>query len=213
MTILQNFLRTQGLQTTPIERHKQVSERYSLAELMPHDCNERQISNVYRSTEYGRVGFSGKTYTEKYYPKGRYFPDIDSYDKECQCPIFRTESWNPENEWNTLYSGEYLNDSTPVKVLRLRVLVKPLYQMESEYKNITHQYSNLPVMRHAFMFTSKLLAYYYENYQWVRWNFNIPHYNENKNITRNNESILPCYLNPILRNKFVFISPFKLEER
>jgi len=98
LTILQNFLRTQGLQTTPIERHKQVIKRYSLAELMPHDCNERQISNVYRSTEYGKVGFSGKTDTEKYYLKGRYFPDIDSCDKECQCPIFRTEIWNPENE-------------------------------------------------------------------------------------------------------------------
>ena len=109
--------------------------------------------------EQGKVGFSGKTYTEKYYPKGRYFPDIDSYDKECQCPIFRTETQNPENEWNTLYSGEYLNDSTPVEVLRLRVLVKPQYQMESEYNNITHKYSNIPVMRDAFMFTSKLLAH------------------------------------------------------
>jgi len=47
LTILQNFLRTQGLQTTPIERHKQESKRYSLAELMPHDCDERQILNVY----------------------------------------------------------------------------------------------------------------------------------------------------------------------
>jgi len=57
-----------------------------------------------------------------------------------------------------------LNNSTPVEVLRLRVLVKPQYQMESEYNNITHKYSNIPVMRDAFMFTSKLLAYYYENY-------------------------------------------------
>jgi len=80
LPILQNFLPTQGLQTTPIERHKQVSKRYLLAELMPHDCNERQISNVYRSTEYGKVGLGGKTYAEKYYPKGRYFPDTDSYD-------------------------------------------------------------------------------------------------------------------------------------
>jgi len=47
LTIVQNFLRTQGLQTTPIERHKQVIKRYSLAELMPHHCNEKQISNVY----------------------------------------------------------------------------------------------------------------------------------------------------------------------
>ena len=124
LTILQNFLRTQGLQTIPIERYKQVSKCHSLAELMPHECNERQISNVYRSKEYDNIGFSGKTYTEKYYPKGRYFPDIDSYAKECLCPIFRTETWNPETKWNTLYSGEYLNDSTPVEVLKLRVLVK-----------------------------------------------------------------------------------------
>jgi len=168
LTILQNFLRTQGLQTIPIERYKQVSKCHSLAELMPHECNERQISNVYRSKEYDNIGFSGKTYTEKYYPKGRYFPDIDSYAKECLCPIFRTETWNPETKWNTLYSGEYLNDSTPVEVLKLRVLVKLQYKMESEYNNITHKYSNIPVMRDAFMFTSKLLAYYYENYQWVR---------------------------------------------
>jgi len=29
LTILQNFLRTQGLQTVPIERYKQVSRRYT----------------------------------------------------------------------------------------------------------------------------------------------------------------------------------------
>jgi len=46
LTIIQNFLRTQGLQTTPIERYKQVRKRYSLAELVPHKCNKRQISNV-----------------------------------------------------------------------------------------------------------------------------------------------------------------------
>jgi len=85
--------------------------------------------------------------------------------------------------------------------------------MESEYNNITHQYSNIPVMRDAFMFTSKLLAYYYETYHWVRWNFNISHYNKHKITKKNNESIQPCYLNPTLRNKFVFISPFKLEEQ
>ena len=137
LTILQNFLRTQGLQTTPIERYKQVRKRYSLAELMPHECNERQISNVYRSNEYYKVGFSGKTYTGKYYPKGRYFPNIDSYDKECLCPILRTETWNPETKWNMLCSGEYLNDSTPVEVLKLRVLVKPQYKMESDRNTIT----------------------------------------------------------------------------
>jgi len=70
-------------------------------------------------------------------------------------------------KWNMLYSGEYLNDSTPFEIFKLRVLVKPQYQMESEYNNITHKYDNIPVMRDAFMFTSKLLAYYYENYQWV----------------------------------------------
>jgi len=58
-----------------------------------------------------------------------------------------------------------------------------------------------------------LLAYYYEDYQWVRLNFNISHYNKHKNITRNNESTLPSYLNPTLRNKFVFIPPFKLEDQ
>jgi len=136
LTIIQNFLRTQGLQTKPI---KQVRKRYSLAELMPHKCNKGQISNVYRSKEYGKFGFSGKTYTEKYYPKGRYFPDVDSCDKECLCPIFRTETWNPEKKWNMLYSGEYLNDSTLVEVLKLRVLVKPQYRMESEYNNITYK--------------------------------------------------------------------------
>jgi len=85
--------------------------------------------------------------------------------------------------------------------------------MESEYNNITYKYSNIPVMKDAFMFTSKLLAYYYENYQCVRWNFNISHYNKHKNITRSNESILSCYFNPTLRNKFVFIPPFKPEEQ
>jgi len=213
LTISHNFLRTQGLQTTPIERYKQVCKRYSSTELMAHKCNERQISNVYWSKKYGKVGFSGKTYTEKYYPKGKYFPDIDSYDKECLCPIFRTETWNPETKWNMLYSGEYLNDSTVVEALKPTVLLKLQYNMELEYNNITHKYSNIPVMWDAFMFTSKLLTYYYENYQWIRWNFKISHYNKQKTTTKSYESVPPCYLNPTLRNKLVFIPPFKLEEQ
>ena len=69
------------------------------------------------------------------------------------------------------------------------------------------------MMRDAFMFTSKLLVYYYENYQWVRWNFKISHYQKNRTTTRCNESVPPYYLDPILRNKFVFVPPFKLEEQ
>ena len=60
----------------PIERYQQVSRCYTLADLIPHQGNEKYISKVYQSKEYG------KTYTEKYYPKGRYFPDVDSYDKK-----------------------------------------------------------------------------------------------------------------------------------
>jgi len=87
LTILQNFLRTQGLQTIPVERYQQVSRRCTLAELMPHQCNEKHISNVYQSKEYGKVVFSGKTYTEKYYPKRKYFPDVNSYDKNV-CVLY-----------------------------------------------------------------------------------------------------------------------------
>jgi len=133
LTILQNFLQTQGLQTTPIERNKQVLKRYLLADLMPYKCNEKQISNVYQSKEYGKIGFSGKTYTEKYYPKGKYFPDVDSYDEKCMCPVFRDEKWNPEIKWNTVYPGEYSNDTAAIEVLRLRVIGKRRYKLQSNF--------------------------------------------------------------------------------
>jgi len=142
---------------------------------MPYKCNEKHISNVYQSKEYGKIGFSGKTYTEKYYPKGKYFPDVDSYDKKYTCPVFRDEKWNPKIKWNIIYSGEYLSDTAAVEVLRLRVIVKRRYNLQSNFRNMTYYYNQIPDMRDAFLFTSNLLAYCYERYQWVSWNFNVSH--------------------------------------
>jgi len=214
LTTLQNFLRTQGLQTKPSERHKQVHKHYPLAALMPYKCNERQISNVYQSKEYGKIGFSGRTYTEKYYPKGKYFPD--SYDKKCICPVFRDEQWNPEIKWTTVYSGEYLNDTAAVEVLRSKAIVKRRCNLQYTFNYITYCYNQIPNMRDAFLFTSHLLAYYYECYQWVSWNFNVSHYKNftYKNLTHtspNTNPVPPCYLNPEIHDKFVYIPPFKLE--
>ena len=175
---------------------------------MPHKCNEKHISNIYQSKEYGKVGFSGKTYIEKYDPKEKYFPDVDSYDKNCMCPVFRDEKWNPENKWNTVYSGEYLNDTAAVEVLRLRVIVKRRYNLLSNFKNISYHFNQIQDMRDAFLFTSNLLAYYYERYQWVSWNFNVSHYKNftYKNLTHISQytnPVPPCYLNSIT-NLFIF---------
>jgi len=185
---------------------------------MPYKCNERQISNKYQSKEYGKIGFRGKTYTEKYYTKGRYFPDVESYDKKCICPVFRDEKWNPEIKWNNVYSGEYLNGTAAVEVLRLRVIVKRRYNLQSNFRNIAYYYNQIPDMRDAFLFTSNLLAYYYERYHWVSWNFNVSHYKNftYKNLTHTSQytnPVPPCYLNPELHNKFVYIPPFKLERQ
>jgi len=73
-------------------------------------------------------------------------------------------------------------------------------------------------MGDAFLFTSHLLAYYYERSQWVSWNFNISHYKNftYKNLTHtppNTNPVPPCYLNLKLHNKFVYIPPFKLERQ
>ena len=185
---------------------------------MPYKCNERQISNKYQSKEYGKIGFRGKTYTEKYCTKGRYFPDVESYDKKCICPVFRDEKWNPEIKWNNVYSREYLNGTAAVEVLRLRVIVKRRYNLQSNFRNIAYYYNQIPDMRDAFLFTSNLLAYYYERYHWVSWNFNVSHYKNftYKNLTHTSQytnPVPPCYLNPELHNKFVYIPPFKLERQ
>jgi len=71
-------------------------------------------------------------------------------------------------------------------------------------------------MRDAFLFTSNLLAYYYECYQWVSWNFKVSHYKNfiYKNLTHISQYINPVpqrYLNPELHDKFVDIPPFKME--
>jgi len=73
-------------------------------------------------------------------------------------------------------------------------------------------------MGDAFLFTSHLLAYYYERSQWVSWNFNISHYKNftYKNLTHtppNTNPVPPCSLNLKLHNKFVYIPPFKLERQ
>ena len=72
------------------------------------------------------------------------------------CPIFRDEKWNPEIKWNITYSGEYINDTAAVEVLRLRVIVKRRYNLISYFRNISYHFNQVQDMKDALLFTSNL---------------------------------------------------------
>jgi len=63
---------------------------------MTHVFNLSKIDSVTKSPQYGSVGFQNKTYTQKYFPQGRYYNSIQEFDQYCTCPFTRQIIWNPD---------------------------------------------------------------------------------------------------------------------
>ena len=113
-TVLNN-LHTLAHETTQIPKQQQVSRQMPLHTLVPHACDLSKIDSITESTQYGLVGFQSKTYTQQYFPQGRFYNSIQEFDQHCTCPFTRQISWNPESNWTTSKSGEALHKTTEVK--------------------------------------------------------------------------------------------------
>ena len=83
-------LHQNGYSTPSIPASMQVSTNFSLHSLMPQPCNLSRIDSYTISSQYGLVGFQSKTYTEEYFPQGKYYHSIEEYDSHCTCPYTRT---------------------------------------------------------------------------------------------------------------------------
>jgi len=74
-TVLHNF-QTLRYETTQIPKQQQVSRQIPLHTLMPHACKLSKIDSVSRFPQYVLVGFQSETYTQRYFPQGRYYKTI-----------------------------------------------------------------------------------------------------------------------------------------
>jgi len=118
-TVLYN-LQTLGYETTQIPKQQQVIRQIPLHTLMPHACKFSKIDSVSRFPQYGLVGFQSETYTQRYFPQGRYYKNICEYDQQCICPYTREIVWDPEITWTTLQSGEALNKNNGIEVIKFK---------------------------------------------------------------------------------------------
>jgi len=76
---------------------------------MPHTGNFSKIDSAFRFKQYGVVGFQSETYTQRFFPKGRYYKNIREHDQHCTCPFTREIIWDPEITRTILQSGEALS--------------------------------------------------------------------------------------------------------
>ena len=96
---------------------------------MPHACEISKIDSVTKFSQYGLVGFQSETYTQRYFPQGKYYRTIQEYDQHCTCPYTREIIWNPETNWTTLRSGEALHKNNRIEVIKFKTSRKMRYQI------------------------------------------------------------------------------------
>jgi len=122
-TVLNN-LHTLGYETTHIPRQQQVSRQIPLHTLMSQACDRSKIYSVTKSTQYGLVGFQSKTYTQQYFPQGRYYNSIQEFGQHCTCPFTQQISWNPESNWTTFRVREALHKNNRIEVVKFKMVTK-----------------------------------------------------------------------------------------
>jgi len=163
----------------------QVSNNFSLHSLMPHNCNLSRIDSYTVSTQYGLVGFQSKTSTEKYFPQGKYYHSIDEYDKHCTCPYTRTFTWNPEANWTTLYSSEFLQRTNRMEVIQFKTLQKLDYRIPFTARDQFYEMGEIDVIENIYLkeisaILPIIISSFYETSIWVKWKLQVTH-----NLTEN----------------------------
>ena len=189
-SILLRKLQQNGYTTTSIPTTMQVSNNFSLHSLMPHKCNLSRIDSYTVSTQYGLVGFQSKTYTEEYFPQGKYYQSIEEYDKHCTCPYTRIFTWNPEANWTTLYSSEFLRQTNRMEVIHFRTLPKLEYHIPLTAWDQFHEMGEIDVIENIYLqdisaIVPIIISSFYETSTWVKWKLQVTH-----NIQENDTK--PC---------------------
>lgn len=105
---------------------------------------DSMIDSVYQSPEYGRVGFQSETYTQRYFPKGKYYHTMQEYDHECTCPFSITLKWNPEQNWTTLESTEALNNR--IGVIKFTTKQKLTYNIPNDFNRNPQEQAKIPTI-------------------------------------------------------------------
>ena len=144
-------LHQNGYSTTSIPSSMQVSKNFSLHSLMPQPCNLSRIDSYTISPQYGLVGFQSKTYTEEYFPQGKYYHSIEEYDSHCTCPYTRSFTWQPETNWTTLYSSEYLRRTNRIEVIQFKTFQKIEYQIPLATQTPSHERGEIDVVENIYL--------------------------------------------------------------
>ena len=188
-SILLRKLQQNGYTTTSIPSTLQVSNNFSLHSLMPHTCNLSRIDSYTLSTQYGLVGFQSKTYTEEYFPQGKYYQSIDEYDKHCTCP-YTSFTWNPEANWTTLYSSEFLKRNNRMEVIHFKTLQKLEYHIPLTARHQLYEKGEIDAIENIYFkeipaILPIIISHFYETSTWVKWKLQVTH-----NLTENDTK--PC---------------------
>ena len=173
-------LQQNGYSTTSIPSSMQVSNNFSLHSLMPQACNLSRIDSYTISSQYGLVGFQSKTYTEEYFPQGKYYQSIDEYDSHCTCPYTRSFTWHPETNWTTLYSSEYLRRTNRMEVIQFKTFQKIEYPIPLATRNPSHERGEIDVIENIYLkeisaIIPIIISSFYETSTWVKWKLQMTH--------------------------------------
>ena len=69
--------------------------RTPLKDLMRLPCEEEKDMDVHYFNDYGRVAIKKRTYTEPHFTNGKYYANMNDYDKQCTCSILYKAEWEP----------------------------------------------------------------------------------------------------------------------
>jgi len=179
-SIILQRLRQSGYTMTSIPSTIQASKNFFLHSLMPQKCNLSRIDSYTVSTQYCLVGFQSKTYTEEYFPQGKYYQSIDDYDRHCTCPHTQTLMWNPEKNWTTLYSSEFLQHTNRMEVIRFKTLQKLDYHIPTSTRHHSYEMGDIDVIENIYIrdisaILPMLIASFYETSTWVKWKLQVSH--------------------------------------
>ena len=196
-TVLSELHRV-GHHTTSIPRQLQASKQIPLHSLMLQKCNFSQIDSYTLPPQYGLVGFQSKTYTQHYFPQGRYYHSIAEYDQHCSCPYTRDFTWNPESHWSTLNSGEFLNRQNRIDVIKFKTLRKTHYEILTYTSKHFQDAREIAAIQSTYIndisvIIPFIIASFYETSTWVKWKVEITHTNNitNTTIKRNKPCQIP----------------------
>jgi len=90
-----------------------------LKSLMRLPCEENKEMDIHYFNDYGRVAVKKRTYTEAHFPDGKYYANMDEYDKQCTCPVLYKAEWETWHVNNKITSPETRGASTTLETTKI----------------------------------------------------------------------------------------------